>query len=257
MEFVGKKVLHSRDGEGTITAFYDNSRRFNVRFADGTERPYQYPDDFDGSVLTTNDRELQEQIDMDLMLSKGQAISYSFNGRSLFGLSDSKSSDAPYADPKTVTSLKKGTSYGESASRIYQSFCENKAFNWNIENKGSFGQQKPLYAQNCTREGYSVWFLAYSSYNLSKNEKRGVTNNIEAGTNNITVELDIGSKDAPIENTGEVMVTFVKNRKGQYEFWGVLSTKEGDVNKTVEPYTIYNRFVSDTYVPGTVYMIQE
>ena len=251
MNFVGKRVKHSKDGYGTITEFYDKSKRFNVKYDNGIERPYEYPRDFDGPVLSTDDQELKEQIEYDLMISRPNVISYTFNGKQFHGKRDTKSSLAPYSDPLTATCLEHGTSYGETAYKIYQALCKNSSFNWKLENKGKFSQQQHLYAENCTQEGYVVWFLAYSTYAGTKSESRGITNNIESGTNNVLEEWDNDRDDAPTERLGDVNITFIKNKHGQYEFWGVMKVVK--VNNTAKPFTILKEFISDKYVPGTQY----
>ena len=250
---IGKRVLHSSDGKGIITEFRGYNNYFKVKFDNGVERLYEYPEDFDSTFLIADDEELKAIIDKDLKLWNGELINYTFNGKELYGLSDSKETKALEADPNTTKTLIKGYSYGSDAHSIYKSLCANKAFNWDGNNSSRFAKQQSLYSKNCTQEGYAVWFLSYSSYNFSKNEKRGIANNIEESTNNINEEWDLNIDDKPVEDAREIKVTFVKNNKGQYEFWGVLLTNEEDINKTDKPYSVYNRFVSDTYIPGNKY----
>ena len=251
MEFIGKRVKHVKDGFGTITDFYTTSKRFNVKFDSGVERPYEYPASFDNSVLSTDDQELNDQIEHDLMISKSNVTTYNFNNKQFYGQYDDKQSPAPFIDPLTAISLIKGYSYGETAYKIYQALCKNEAFGWASEHKGRFSQQQHLYAQHATREGYAVWFLAYSSYTMTKSKTRGITNNLELKTNNIEEVWDNAATEPPVDEENEITITFVKNRQGQYEFWGVMRKKE--INKTQWPFRVYSEFVSKEYVPGTQY----
>lgn len=252
MSFVNKTVRHSKDGYGTIKSFRDNNNTFVVQFNNGVERIYNYPDDFDNSVLSIEDNELQNKIEQDIKIKNGEIVNYIFNGKSLYGKSDSKPNGAITEDPLLAIGLKKGISYGVNAQKIYQALCDNKHFNWNQKNASKFAKQQSLYSKNCTNNGYSVWFVAYSSYNLSKNENRGVANNIEEN-NDIYEEWDIGAGGPPAEDSDEIKIVFVKNKKGQYEFWGVMITKIEDVNKEKEPYYVYNHHISDDFYPDVQY----
>lgn len=251
MNFVGKRVKHIKDGLGTITDFYTTSKRFNVKFDNGIERPYEYPNSFDCNVLSTDDRELNDQIEHDLTVSKSNVATYNFNNKQFYGQYDDKQSPAPFIDPLTATSLVKGFSYGETAYKIYQALCKNEVFGWAAEHKGKFSQQQHLYAQHATKEGFAVWFVAYSSYTGAKSKTRGITNNLELNTNNIEEEWDYTTTDQPVDEENEITITFVKNRHGQYEFWGVM--RKTEINRTQLPYRVYSEFVSDNYVPGTQY----
>ena len=86
---------------------------------------------------------------------------------------------------------------------------------------------------------------------MTKSKTRGITNNLELKTNNIEEVWDNAATEPPVDEENEITITFVKNRHGQYEFWGVMRKKE--INKTQWPFRVYSEFVSKEYVPGTQY----
>ncbi len=61
---IGKEVLHNKYGTGRITGlknFY-----ITVQFGNAELKKFRYPDAFEG-FLITNDKELQEQVQIDLL----------------------------------------------------------------------------------------------------------------------------------------------------------------------------------------------
>ena len=58
--------------------------------------------------------------------------------------------------------LIKGQVYGTAAKDIFVAGCD--AFAWNQYESKCFGWQTPNYSEMATKEGYSVWFLAYSNW---------------------------------------------------------------------------------------------
>ena len=256
MNFVGKRVKHIKDGLGTITDFYTTSKRFIVRFDNGIERPYQYPDIF-GSVLSTDDPEMICQIQIDTKVNNGTVIKRIVGNKVLYGLTDKGNRRAQFADPAKTKYLEKDISYGTNAQDIYISLCNNPAFSWDISKKNSFSIMSHLYSQDCTLdyEKCSVWFVSYSSFNESINETRDIVNNIE-DTNDyknwgISEVWGENAAGPPVEKEGEINITFVKNKSGQYIFWGVLRVKE--LENQNKPYHVFKEFVSDTYFPGKKY----
>lgn len=55
-----------------------------------------------------------------------------------------------------------GKRYGETAQKIYLDCCDKIGFDRRLA--GCFAKQKPLYADNATKEGWPVWFLANSNF---------------------------------------------------------------------------------------------
>lgn len=66
----------------------------------------------------------------------------------------------PLIDDSLQRDLTKG--YGGSAQPIYDECCIK--FGWDNSQRGLFGKQRGLYAENATPQGYSVWFLAHSNW---------------------------------------------------------------------------------------------
>ena len=63
--------------------------------------------------------------------------------------------------------LKTGFSISTRAIDTYDVCCD--LFGFKRVLRGNFAQQRMLYAQNATPEGYSVWMLAHSSLNENFN----------------------------------------------------------------------------------------
>lgn len=66
--------------------------------------------------------------------------------------------------------LKTGFSISTRAIDTYDVCCD--LFGFKRVLRGNFAQQRMLYAQNATPEGYSVWMLAHSSLNENFNRNR-------------------------------------------------------------------------------------
>ena len=249
MNLTGKEVNHSKFGVGVVTNFYPRTGRFNVKFSDGTEKPYEYPKDFKYGTLKINDPEINAQLEKDIMVTNNKAATFIKDGKQFYGLRDPKGgSDAPYKDPLKVDQLEHGVAYGRSAEEIYNALCQNSIFNWNKSKAYKFGPKARLYAEGCTETNESVWFLAYSTYNSSRNSKIG-TNVVDIKTNDIEQIHDTDEfKDRLSEGSvGETQVVFVKNLAGQYEFWGVMRIT--GVNNEVKPFSTYSKFLSPIYRP--------
>ncbi len=71
MNIIGKKVIHAKEGQGVITAFFRFEKSistgetdgFRVKFANGTVRVYRFPNAFHTPFLSTEDPELLELIE--------------------------------------------------------------------------------------------------------------------------------------------------------------------------------------------------
>ena len=250
MNLKGLTVIHKTEGKGTITDFYEKSNRFNVKYDSGTEKPYQYPDPFRYGVLKFEDPDMNAQVEKDIKVLDKKLTSFKKNGETVTGLKDTKTVPAKYEDPLTADELKHGISYGTTASSIYDALCKNVLFNWNKANRRVFTAMNVLYSYNCTEEGYAVWFIPYSSYTMNKQPDKEIVNNIIDGSNDIEELFD---KERALsirknnEDLGGIVLAFVKNKFGQYEFWGVMKKTEISLDKP--PYRIYNKLISKTYRP--------
>lgn len=250
MELKNVVVTHPRDGKGIITDFYKNSNHFVVKFNNGAERHYQYPNDFKYNILKIDDAAIMAQIEKDLLVLNNKATSFEVDGTLFYGQKDNKVTPAPELNPAEVNELKKGFSYGTNALEIYDALCQN--FNWDTSKRNYFAKMKSLGEKACTPEGYTVWFMAYSSYTMTKKKKsNGIVNNLIIGSNDIEEICDLDAKRKPTDYIGEIRIVFVKNNFGQYEFWGVLRTTE--VECEIPPYRVYGKYISDTYSPGKKY----
>lgn len=103
---------------------------------------------------------------------------------------------------------------GTKALEIYDECCE--LFGWKRGLRGEFGPQRRLWAGKATPENYDVWFVSRSNINGANNDSWNNTVDNARGT--ITVDWHI-----PFEGVAGTRVTFVKNREGQYVFYGVYS----------------------------------
>lgn len=103
---------------------------------------------------------------------------------------------------------------GTKALEIYDECCE--LFGWKRGLRGEFGPQRRLWAGKATPENYDVWFVSRSNINGAHNDSW--TNTVDNARGTITVDWHI-----PFEGVSGTRVTFVKNREGQYVFYGVYS----------------------------------
>ncbi len=70
MNIIGKKVIHAKEGQGVITAFFRFEKSlstgetdgFRVKFENGAVRVYRFPNAFQTPFLSTEDTELLELI---------------------------------------------------------------------------------------------------------------------------------------------------------------------------------------------------
>ncbi len=116
--------------------------------------------------------------------------------------------------PEDSPSWHSGRSCGKKALEIYDKCCE--LFGWKRSLRGEFGPQRRLWAGKATPENYDVWFVSRSNINGANNDSWNNTVDNARGT--ITVDWHI-----PFEGVAGTRVTFVKNREGQYVFYGVYS----------------------------------
>lgn len=125
--------------------------------------------------------------------------------------------------------------YGRKAKDIYLAGCEN--FGWSYSKLGSFCSQKLLYDKNCSREGYSVWFLPYSNLNNYKNSMANWINLISSDFNVIKENWKV--LDDRFFYDKDMRITFAKQKNGQYLYLGIFQAKEFDeVNKVKTFYKV-------------------
>ena len=112
--------------------------------------------------------------------------------------------------------LKYGFSAGTKAIDNYDRCCDLFGFKRHL--RGSFASQKPLYAKNATKEGYSVWMLAHSSLNESyiqvKSSGRRWYNKFVDGDTIKKVWFNFS--EYVEDNT--IRITFAKSKQGNYIF---------------------------------------
>lgn len=110
--------------------------------------------------------------------------------------------------------------YGGKALTIYENGIKYLYFN--PIKKHFFDLQQILYAQDCTKEGYSVWMLPYSTLNGKSNGSWA--NFIEIEKKEIIQYTFV--KDTYIHEPNEKRLAFVKQKNGNYVFLGVYFLKE-------------------------------
>ncbi len=110
--------------------------------------------------------------------------------------------------------------YGGKALTIYENGIKHLYFN--PIKKYFFDLQQILYAQDCTKEGYSVWMLPYSTLNGKSNGSWA--NFIDIEKKEIIQYTFV--KDQYIHEPDEKRLAFVKQKNGNYVFLGVYSLKE-------------------------------
>lgn len=159
---------------------------------------------------------------------------------------DHERTEEELKDAWEIDSLHKGDFLGREAKNIYTMLCHNKNFNWDITKTNNFKMMKGLHASDATLEGYSVWFLAHSSYNGSIAKSEKVYNRVEENGNIIEVwNDDIEIKTTP---SMENRIVFIKNKFGQYIFWGIVKSDEVDLEKRES----IHKYVSDCYMPKVI-----
>ena len=110
--------------------------------------------------------------------------------------------------------------YGGKALTIYENGIKHLYFN--PVKKHFFDLQQILYAQDCTKEGYSVWMLPYSTLNGKSNGSWA--NFIEIENKEIIQYTFV--KDTYLHKPDEKRLAFVKQKNGNYVFLGVYYLKE-------------------------------
>ena len=114
--------------------------------------------------------------------------------------------------------------YGKVAKEVYLEGC--KHFSWDYSKQGSFCSQKLLYDKDCSREGYSLWFLPYFNINNYRNDK---TNWIDFVDSDFDTIKEIWKEiDERFYNDYDKRITFAKQKNGEYLYLGVFQAIESD-----------------------------
>lgn len=248
MDLLNRKVKHSKFGDGTIE-YINDSKADNAKvvYKDATSKMYTFPDDFiDNNIFDEIDEDIKNEAIKVLAIINDEIAIRTINGREIIGQKDPYNTEQPIIDVLTTTKLNKLDCVGTVAKDIYDSLCKNENFNWNINNVGKYGMMQHLYSKNATPEGYSVWFLAYSTYNEKKSDTRGIFNCIEENTDDVVEywdDIETFNKECDTNEIDEKIVTFIQNKKGQYIFWGILKTEE--INK--DEHYIRQKYISSEY----------
>ena len=107
-------------------------------------------------------------------------------------------------------------------------------FGWKYSKLGSFCSQKILWEKDCSREGYSVWFLPYSNLNNYKNPYSNWTNFV--GSDFKVIKEYWKEIDDRFYNDEDVRITFVKQKNGQYLYLGIFQAQEMDRENRCKTY---------------------
>ena len=115
-----------------------------------------------------------------------------------------------------------GKECGTNSKKIYEKYAE--MYGWDRRQSSQFGAQgQPLYAREATPEGYSVWCISYSNLNDKKGGQWRNRFSDDKDTNDLIEELWEYRTHDRLHDFSETTtrIVFAKNRKGEYEFFGV------------------------------------
>lgn len=146
--------------------------------------------------------------------------------------------------------LKKNFCGGTNTSILYEALCES--FDFDKSKAGNFGRQGALlYANDVTKEHYSVWCLTNTNWNKKKNsDKCNWYNEISGDKENCEIiehwnkelwrkndvkSLEITTKLYTYKDT---RLTFVKCKDGHYYFLGVYKFDEKYEEEKIKKYKL-------------------
>ena len=133
-----------------------------------------------------------------------------------------------------------GHAYDRKAKEVY--FEGIKYFGWDYSKAGSFFPQKLLFDKNCTKEGYSLWFMPYSNLNNYRNK---MANWIDFISSDFTVVKEIWKEvDNRVYDDKDIRVTFAKQKDGRYLYLGIFQASEYDEETRCKT---YRRIETDYY----------
>ena len=143
--------------------------------------------------------------------------------------------------------LMAGLPLGGRAIDVYDACC--KDFGWKMSKRGEFTNQKLLYTENATPEGYSVWMIVHT--NLCEKYDESITwYNVVKGDK--IEEIWNGSRNELLFLDGSRRVTFARERsdgKPIYKFLGIYELVGAEIREVYgkkRTVKIYQR-VSRTY----------
>lgn len=122
--------------------------------------------------------------------------------------------------------------YGTSARDIYVGGIQS--FGWDASKLGSFCPQKLLFSKDCSKEGYSVWFLTYSNLNNYPNPK---TNWLDYINGDFDIVKEYWKKlDSRFYDDKDIRITFARQKDGKYIYIGIFQVKETDLENKCKTY---------------------
>lgn len=249
MDFVGLHLIHNTYGDGVVETVSsgDTWKIFTVKYTDKTVA-VKYPDVFVQGIVAAADPAVQETIMAEIEAAKKAALEeierkmeQKREAAALAASKPGKAAKAVVSEPDAPISvdnpLVAGKKYGTSGKDIYEKCVKAYGFTPGLSQRFMFH----MYAQNATKEGYSVWMLVHSNWTDTKNENW--SNTISEGYRLITEDWGENDKDQEKEPRNETRVTFAKDAAGAYVFLGVFKCTVIDSIKRIKKYEL----ISDKY----------
>ncbi len=224
VNLVGQQILCNKDGcVYTVETQYDDK----VVLSNG--RTYQYYAMFEKG-FSLLDKQKQTEVNEDIecykkaiLDAKQRLAELETIQKMLYGKVFGRNISYEYATDMALNNkLEYMKIYGTKAFDIYTKACDCLGFDRSKRN--SFALQKLLYAQNATKEGYSVLMLPNSDLNGQTN---GQWVNIINRGEILQYTIDPNNLESMQRDT---RVTFVKQKNGEYVFVGVYKLVDPKLN---------------------------
>ncbi len=249
MDYIGMRLIHKTYGEGIVEAVSsgDTWKILAVAFPEKTAL-LGYPGVFVQGIVTAADPTVQEMIMAEIEAAKEAALEgierkleQEREAAASAASKPGKAAKAVVSEPDAPISvdnpLVAGKKYGTSGKDIYEKCVKAYSFAPGLSQRFMFH----MYAQNATKEGYSVWMLVHSNWTDTKNDNW--SNTISEGYRLITEDWRENDKDQEKEPRNETRVTFAKDAAGAYVFLGVFRCMLSDPEKRIKKYEL----ISDKY----------
>lgn len=228
MSFVGEEIKHSKYGVGKVLCFEKREKDFlvKIQFANEEKSLIANLMSFKSFVFLNEDKHqgflqcIDSLIPPPLPPKDYLKVSEDRINALLKGNIIGRDVSFERGSLAISKGFKFKQTYGGKALTIYENGIEYLDFD--IKKRSFFDLRRLLYAQNCTKEGYSVWMLPYSVLNGKTN---GSWANFIDLTKNEIIQYTFVS-DYFIHPVGEKRLTFVKQKSGEYVFLGVYELKE-------------------------------
>ncbi|MDY6367239.1 MAG: hypothetical protein SPL13_01815 [Clostridia bacterium] len=243
----GNYVIRFKDGVSTVGKITDvlksekGNEYLSVLFNDGTTALFPFPDIADpkfSNAFKFVDDEVKEYVEKlyaekeniptNITKSATTSLTTSVVNKDIKRINDltngkfiGRNISQKYGNITMDKKLIINYQYGTTAQKIYLECCS--VFGFYYSKQGSFAKQKPLFATNCTPDGYDVWMLAHSDVKGDTNKTWW--NFIEYNGKRIT-QYNIN----PGFNGDNLRLTFVKQANGYYVYLGIY--------KYVNSYTV-------------------